>query len=506
MPTLAPVSPNVVPRVSTHAPYDRTFGQESVELYATTGQILDPWQAGSMDPMLAYRPGGKWTHFEHGEIVSRQNGKGCIGECRVLSGLTLFGDRLVMWSAHQYKTAKTAFKRIQGLVESSDELSRRIKKINNTHGEEGIEFYGTGTRRLTGTQQLLFIARSERSGRGMTGDCNVVDEAFALTFDQLGALLFTVSAVPNPQFLYLSSPPLATDQGEVLFSLRQRGESGEDPSLSWRDWGLAGDLANVKEIDLDDRALWYATNPSMPHRITEEQVERERRTLANDPETFARERLGVWPPAPRDLDGREISSEKWESLADAESKAGDDKVFVVDVSPQRDSSIGLFSPRGDGRGHIELIDQRPGTKWVAARLAELKAKHRPFAFGLDGFGSAASLLPDLKKVGIEPPEDRDAPRRGDLFVLGTADVASAFDAFMDAVDAGTPVHIDQVEMNVAVDGAKTRNIGDGRKAWARRTASANISPLVAVTNALWVYTAWADKVQPEEADPEAWWI
>ena len=301
--TYAPASPLLGarhPRVSRHAPYDRTFGPEATELYSTTGQTLDPWQADAhgSDARLPARD-VKWVHFEHGEIVGRQNGKGCVGEARVLAGLNLFDERLLLWSAHRYRTSMEAFRRIHGLIEGNDDLSRRIKRIIRTNGEEAIELHGAGPNRVTGAQRLMFLARSKQSGRGITGDVNIVDEAFAYTFDQAGALLFTVAAVPNPQFLYLSSPPLESDEGEVLFALRTRGESGTDPSLSWRDWSSSSvDLANLDQVDLDDRRMWAASNPAYGGRLSEEQVQRERKTLETEPRIFARERLCLWPPAP----------------------------------------------------------------------------------------------------------------------------------------------------------------------------------------------------------------
>lgn len=494
------------PRVSYHAPYDRTFGPEAAELYATTGQILDPWQADALDPMLAYRPGGKWVHFEHGEVVGRQNGKGAVGEARVLAGLLLFEERLLLWSAHRYKTTMEAFRRIHGLIESSDDLSRRIKRVSRTNGEESIELHGAGRNRITGVQRLMFLARSKQSGRGITGDVNVVDEAFAYTFDQAGALLFTVAAVPNPQFLYLSSPPLESDEGEVLFALRVRGESGTDPSLSWRDWSSSAvDLANLDQVDLDDRGLWAASNPAYGGRLSEEQVQRERKTLETEPRIFARERLCLWPPAPSAANSGVIPEELWLSLLDERSSPGRDVAIAVDVEPnQRNSSIAVYGLRPDGRGHVELIAYRPGMLWVVAALVRLKEVLNPVAIGLDDKGAGRALLKPLADVGITPPEDWDKPKRGDLAVPFAADVASAWGSFLAAVRSDGIRHIGQVQMTAAVGNAKTRPLGDA-EALARRTSTGDISPLVAGTRAKWAYDTRIDKVR-EDFDPGAWWL
>lgn len=513
MSILAPVLPRagLKPRVSHHAPYDRTFGPESAELYATTGQVLDPWQADSLDPMLAYRPGGKWVHFEAAEIVGRQNGKGCIGEARVLAGLLLFDERLLLWSAHRYKTTMEAFRRIRGLIEGNDDLSKRIKRISQTNGEECIELHGVGSSRVTGTQRLMFLARSKQSGRGLTGDVNVVDEAFAYTFEQAGALLFTVAAVPNPQFIYLSSPPLESDEGEVLFALRDRAESGTDPSLSYRDWSSSAvDLANLDQVDLDDRELWAASNPAFEGRLPQEQIERERKTLETEPKIFARERLCLWPPRPSKGKSGVIDEKLWLSLLDETSVVGPDVAIAVDIEPnQRNSSISLYGLRSvganaDGRGHTELIAYRPGMMWLIPALVRLKETLNPVAIGLDDKGAGRALLQPLAEVGITAPQDWDKPNRGDLAIPFAADVASAWGAFLAAVRTDAIRHIGQAQYTAAVGNAKTRPLGDA-EALARRTSTGDISPLVAGTRAKWAYDTRIDLVR-EEPEPEAVWL
>lgn len=80
------------------------------------GMPMDAWQADSITAMLAVKADGKWACVEYCEWVSRQNGKGCLPEARALTGLRLIGERLIMWSAHEYKTAMKSFRRVIWLV------------------------------------------------------------------------------------------------------------------------------------------------------------------------------------------------------------------------------------------------------------------------------------------------------------------------------------------------------------------------------------------------------
>lgn len=487
------------PRVETHGPIVESYGDEACALLEMAGQPLDPWQGDAMRAMLAVRSDGKWQHFEYAEIVSRQNGKGAILEARALTGLLLLDERLIMWSAHEFKTAIEAFRRVVFLVRRLGKRTQRdnvfdiggvLVKVNNTNGEESIERLDTGAR-------VKFLARTKGSGRGFSGDCNIIDEAFAYTAEQQAALMPTMSARPNPQVIYTSSPPLTGDTGEVMYSLRKRGERGDDESLCWRDWGLPGALDDLDGVDLKALANWAAANPSMGIRITPETIGRELRSMSAV--DFARERLGIWPREITAGNGA-IDLELWADLADAESQREGGVMFAVDVTPTRDrAAIAVRARRPDGLAHWEIIEDRPGVDWIVPRLVALKKRHNPLAFVLDGKGPAASLITALDKAGIREPEHRDEPKRGDLIVSGPQDMADAFGMFVDAVRQREGRHRDQAPLTSALAGARTRPCGDGGTAWGRK-GSANIAPLVAVTLAHWAFETRAHVI---EADYDA---
>ena len=481
-----------LPRVCSHPPYKQTYGPEAVELAASAGLHADPFQADILDVMLAVHPGGRWVCPECGMVIPRQNGKGAIYEIRALAGLYLLGERLIMWSAHQYKTAMEGFRRVLDLIDGTDDLRKRVYKISNTNGDEGIELHGEGGRRITGRQRLRFIARSKSSGRGFSGDCNLLDEVFALTAEQIAALMPTILARPNWQIVYASSPPLDAVTGEPLFALKDRGEAGE-PGLAWFDWGAPLD------VDLDDRGQWALSNPALGGRIAVETVATLRRSM--DVDGFRREILGVWPLRAGDAI---ISPAEWEALADPLAPRPTDVAFAVDITPMRDhAAICVAGVREDGAIQVAVVDHRDGTEWIPQRLADLKGRHDPVAIGLDIKGPAGSLLLDLENVGITRPDDPDTPRRGDLAVPLVADIGIGWGQFVDAARQQRLRHSDDAPLNVALAGAKTRPVGDGT-AWARRGGT-DISPLVAATLAHWAYVSLAERVT-REAEPSAMWL
>jgi hypothetical protein len=159
--------------------------------------------------------------------------------------------------------------------------------------------------------------------------------------------------------------------------------------------------------------------------------------------------------------------------------------LALDVSQDRQrSAISAASLRPDGKVHVEVVAYRPGTDWVVPAMVKLHALWKPVAVAVASGSPAASLLDDLIAAGIDVPEDKDNPMRGDLAVMRTGDITEACGQLADAMNQGTVRHIDQVPLTAAVNGARTRRQGD---AWTldRTNSLTEISPLCAVTFARW---------------------
>jgi len=263
------------PRLCSMPPADWSEGLNAVDLAALAGLNLDPWQAHVLEAGLGRR-GGKWAAFEVCLIVARQNGKGAILEALELAALFLFDDvRLILHSAHEFKTAAEAFLRIRHLIEERPQFARRVERIRTAAGAEAIE--------LKDGKRLRFVARSSGSGRGFSSDLVILDEAYQLGDREMAALLPTLSARPDPQVWYTSTAggPDSVQLGRV----RARGVTGGDPSLAFMEWSAQD------EDDPGERTVWAAANPGLGIRIAEDYIERERAALG--PEAFARERLSI---------------------------------------------------------------------------------------------------------------------------------------------------------------------------------------------------------------------
>lgn len=517
------------PRIETHAPYELSRAPEAVAWAAKVGLVPDDWQDDALDRICAVDATGKWTHFECCEFVARQNGKGSILEIRALAGLFVFGEKLIMWSAHEVKTAIEAFKRCLTLLrrigkqvgnnENLIEADGCLVKISNTNSDEGFEILKERDADgewvvLETPRRLKFIARSKGSGRGFSGDLNIIDEAFAYTYAQQSALLFTMGARANPQVIYTSSPPLDGISGDVMFDLRLRGDPtapreladgawSQDPSLSYRDWGLAGDLENLAGVDLEDRALWKATNPSMDvvraggaSALTTAFAEKEWRALRKTPADFARERLGIWPKRVV-ADAGVIPLALWAKQAvSPEDERPRDVVFSVVVARDRSfTSIAAVGRRPDGRLLLAIVAYERGTDWVVPRMVELRDAWNPLLWAIEDKGANASLAPALLANGFTEPDDRDEPQRGDVVPPWANDVVAAYGLFIDALVEERLAHLRDSPLETAVAGADTRSLGNGTT-WADK-GSVEVGPLKAVTNGVWGFETYADKVQDD---------
>jgi len=398
-------------------------------------------------------PDGFWSAFEVAFFVSRQNGKGEVLLARQLAGLFLLNEELQIHSAHEFKTAMEAWRRLLSVVENSDMLMEQVKTIRRGSGEQSIETK-SGCR-------LKIMARTSGSGRGFSGDVVYLDEAYALQTAEMGALMPTMSAREDPQLWYTSSAAKFTS--EVMHGLVERGrDDAPSATLFYADWGLdAGD-------DHTDLENWRRANPALGIRISEAFIQAEYESMRAMPEEFARERLGVHEGLRGDTG--KIRVDQWDALEDAGSVPDDRNgiSLAVDVGPEgRWASVAVAGRRVDGMGHVEVVERREGSGWVVDFVQQVSASQR-VPVRLDPGGAAGALISLLEERGVE------------VVQVSLRDHAHACQALFDAVKDGVLYHRVDASLRAAVVGAKERAVGD-LWLWSRTHSGIDITPLVAAT-------------------------
>jgi hypothetical protein len=456
-----------------------SYGDEAADLSALAGRPLDAEQRLAVDAILSYGRGGRWTALESAVIEARQNGKtGGVITPVVLADMFLFDADRIVWTAHLFRTARDAFADICRLIDATSYLSRRVKKISYATGEEAVELH-SGAR-------LEFLARSKGGGRGLGGKRLVMDEALFLSAESMGALIPTLSAREDPQIIYGSSAGVATS--DHLRNLRDRGRKGGDPSLIWVEWCAPGGWDDppcalgqscphtaglAVGCALDDETLWPLANPALGRRITYEFVRAERRALPW--EEFGRERLG-WFDLP-DAAEQPIKVGDWASLRlDVEERPPGTPCFFIDCSPGLASGSISTVVAHAGRPRLELADYRGGVAWLegkGGRVKELADRYPGARFGLFGSGAAQALAPGLRELGINLEE------------ITGQDMGRACAHLQKLVADRALTHDGDQAYETALAGAVKRPVGDDLWTWSRRK-SADISPIVSASGALWM--------------------
>jgi len=445
--------------------------EEAIELAdrygIADGYPLDEAQKFTLRAGLGERTDGSWAAATVGDFEPRQNGKNDTCAARELAGLVLFGERLIIHTAHEFPTANESFLRLVAVFENWDDLRSKVARIRYANGEQGIEF-------LSG-QRLKYRARTGGSGRGFAkADLLVYDEAQHLQAEHVAASGPARLANPNNQSWYMGSGGLATSVN--AWRMRRRALSGEGGRFAYVEHTaeqvslIDGKVVSVKP-DVLDRDAWAQGNSAYGSRITDESLFSLYEELG--PELFGRECLCLWDPEPGE-GGSVIPAEAWAACHDPKSGPVGSLSFALDVAPDRGwASIAVAGESGRGGTHVEVIEHRCGTSWLPARAAEVQARWSGKVAIAVG-SPAWSLEKDLIDAGVE------------LLPASTVEHSQACGVLLDDITDGRLRHIGQSELDAAIGGADQRNYGDAWL-WSRRTSSTDISPLVAVTLARWAH-------------------
>jgi hypothetical protein len=467
------------PRVHWLPEAPASLAEEAVQFARKYGGTLDPEQELMLGGMLGIREDGRWQTREVGFNLPRQNGKGEVLVWRELFGLYELGERLVIHTAHEFKTSAEHFQRLEAIVRGNPELDAQVKRrpsgqvvgYRYSHGEESIT--------LQDGRRIEFKTRTKSGMRGFAGvDFLALDEAMILKEEQLNSALPIIRASKATRGPQVATAGSAVDQevhehGIVWTRVRERGIQGEDLSLAYFEWSLDFEHPDdVPDSVTDDPAVWREVNFAIAHgRVLEEHMAWERRALSD--RGFKVELLGVGDyPATDGGPNVLISAEEWAEVHDPEMVLVDPIVIAFDVSPERHASIVAAGRTEKGELGVEVVAANHGTGWLQKRLEELYASHEIAEVVCDGFGPAAAIANRVDEAGI-------TVRRMD-----SGDYGKACGLFVDHVGERTIRHLSQLELDTAIRGARARPLVD-RWAWSRTKSSVNISPLVAATLALW---------------------
>lgn len=419
------------------------------------GLPLMAWQqlvadiGGELDPRT-----GLPAYREVAVTVPRQSGKTILILMWMLQRALGWGKpQVVVYSAQTGKDARE--KLLDDLLPLLEPHSKALglRRVIRTNGSEKISF-ANGSR-------IILLTGMIDAGHGKTVDLAIKDEFFADVDDRRDqALIPAMMTRADAQVLTMST--MGTDDSIPLNRKIDQGRlaasSGTTSGLAYFEWS-ADAHANP-----DDPATWWSCMPALGHTVTEEVVSHARQTLTDG--EFRRAFLNQLTKS----DERVIPQGAWESVCDPRVAPSGSLVFSVDVNPERTAGAIVAASGGDLPA-AELVEHLASTGWIVGRAKELSDRHRG-TWVVDGSGPAGSLIPDLERAGLT------------VHPVTSRELIDACGSLYDGVMGRTIRIRRNPKLDEAAAGAAKRTVGDSW-AWTRKRAGADISPLVAVTLALW---------------------
>ncbi|WP_144797714.1 hypothetical protein [Microbacterium paludicola] len=340
-------------------------------------------------------------------------------------------------------------------------------------------FRGNGSERIEWPNGSVFSAETPvaDSFRGGAYDVVVVDESGEAGPEQgedlKGGILATFDTRPGAQIAYAGTPA-AYRAGNLLW------DAMHDPSGNRLVYGWPGGL----DVVLPDSPTWddvrplvLASHPGIASGLTTEDTIH-RRFDALGPERFAREYLGVFG----DVGGLNtiLRADKWNEAGDDGQLPSPPEKFglaiAVGVEQPHASVVAAWRDEA-GRSHGLVLQTFPTLQAIPDYLHRLTQDYG-MRVAYDPHQANAKLVIDNLERARPKPRTR-------ALVMGEVKTAAA--GIVKDVHEGNLVHYRQGQMDEAARVAVRRTIGVGGFGFGRTLADDDITPLEALSFALWSF-------------------
>jgi hypothetical protein len=386
--------------------------------------------------------------------IPRQSGKTTLLlGWQVQRALGWEGPQRIVYSAQSGTDARKKLLDDQVPILEPRRKAFGIRRIVRANGNEGVSF--------ANGSKIVLLASTADSGHGKTVDLAVKDELFADHDDRRDQILVP-AMVTRPAAQILTSSTMGTEESIPLNRKIEQGRLavGADTrsGIAYFEW--SADPA----ADPDDPATWWSCMPALGHTVTEEVIRHARMSMTDG--EFRRAFLNQLTKS----DERVLPAKAWEAVVSPSAAPSGQLVFSVDVNPER-TAASIVAASGGDVPVAELVEFRAGTGWVVGRAAELSDRHGG-TWVVDGSGPAGSLINELEAAGLR------------VHPVTARELIEACAGLYDRVVEGRVRFRKHPRLDEAAAGAAKRSVGDAW-AWTRKSASADICPLVAATLAVW---------------------
>ena len=443
------------PRIHTPLNDLPSRGDEIIDFAASLKMELMPWQKFVLINSHKVLPNGKYATPLVCTIVSRQSGKSTLMLLRILAGMYLFDEPLQISSAHRLTTSLEQFRTLVGMIESSDELSKKVQRIKWSHGNEEITIAGkTGVNRFA-------IKAGGSAARGTSPTTVHLDELREQhDLDSFASLRYSLLAAKNPMIMAYSS---AGDQHSlVLNQLRDRGiaaAAGGNDNIAYYEWSAPTD-------DVNDPANIIASVPALGHTIHLDNIEQ----LLNDPPSVVQtEVLSRWVATITSA----VDETNWRACISEDVDLDPEKItwMALDHSPdRRHAALVAAQQLPNDQFIVKLLhtwqnDSTLDDKAIANDAAAYCRKY-PIEFLAYSRRTSGAVADRMRPAGIPVLES-------DAFY------PQSCDELLYAINSGRLSHRNQEQLNLQMLSAVKLHRGDGGMVLGRRASQSAICAAVA---------------------------
>jgi hypothetical protein len=459
------------PALAVHPPDAVSLDEahSAIELWEHySGKTLDSAERLAVELMMAEDANGRWAARTTGRCEPRQNGKGDEVEVVEAWGLIQRGEWIVH-TAHEIPTAKSAHRRLVGLLEGHKDLRRLVKQVRYANGDQSIEMTNGGI--------VVYRTRTAGGGRGLDDISRiVVDEAQHAQPEQLASSTPILAANPNPQINFVGTGGIER-VSDWWWSIRLRALRGGADQFAYLEHSaekveLNSDghvLSTPPEVE--NREMWYLANPALGDRIEEEFLTEQLEILG--PDLFAREHLCVWDPYPN-AEGGFLPYEEWKKLTIEVPESMASVCYGLSVNGDH-ATVASAGRLPSGDLYVDVITSQAGTDWIIDDVVERYGRKKK-AVRVNPSAPEGAFTRPLREAGVEVIE-----------VTARA-YQNACGEILDTMKNGTIRHLGQPELNRAVRSVQRREVGkEGGWVWA--DSPVDLTPLKAATLALSGVTA-----------------
>lgn len=383
---------------------------------------------------------------------------------------TLLGRCLSIPGYRIISTAQTGTLSQQFLAELGTELEMawpdedsRPFRFYKSNGSIRIVFENGSQWRAVKPQAAAF--------RGSAADCILFDESGEYdnktTEDLLAGAIPVLATRPSAQLIVTGTPPKVRDG--LLWKYLTLGRS--DPE----EIGIL-DYSMEPTADATDEDLWYSVYPGLSSGLVPIKYLREAMEVQGLL-SFSREFLCLDPQA---SSLRAIPEEDWLAGQELDMLELPLHNYSVSFDITQDGSAGSVAVAWyteDGIPHVQVLEHKAGFNWMPAYISEILRNSKGIEVAFDSIGNNLSVFQSIQRSPRVP--------KASLRALTMKEVAGGVSLLTSHVSDRALVHAKDAALDKAAEEVAFRYSGDSRL-FGRRQSSADISPLVAAANALYI--------------------